>query len=275
MSLIHTPEPEGEETDQGVPVAAYLVVALMVLLGVTWWMTREASVRREEPPGRAAASGEPNRIDEAATPPGAEAGTPAPARPAPARRGRGGSGATDATDAAPAARPVPRTVLKVTSDVPGAFVFIDRRFAGTTPLETDEVDPGDRVVNVSAEGYDGASARVSVADGATTEVRLLLKEVRLDAAVDVVHKHRFGSCEGRLTANPQHLRYTPTDGNDAFVITLETIETFSVDYLGKTLTVKMRDGKTWNFTTRAANADPLFVFHREVERARERLREMR
>jgi len=274
MSLIHTPGPEDDGTaDSGVPVAAWLVVALMVLLGAAWWMTRDAPVRPEDPPVRASGSGESERT-EADAPSGAGTGAPAvPVRPTPARRGRGR--ADDAAEAAPAARPAPRTVLKVTSDVPGAFVFIDRRFAGITPLETDEVDPGDRVVNVSAEGYDGASARVRVEDGATTEVRLLLKEVRLDAAVDVVHKHRLGSCEGRLTANPQHLRYTPTDGNDAFVITLATIETFSVDYLGKTLTLKMRDGKTWNFTTRAPNADPLFVFHREVERARERLREMR
>ena len=46
-----------------------------------------------------------------------------------------------------------------------------------------------------------------------------------------------------------------------------------MDYLAKTLVVKLRDGKDWNFTTRADNADPLFVFHRDVEKVRSRLKE--
>jgi len=49
------------------------------------------------------------------------------------------------------------------------------------------------------------------------------------------------------------------------------VETFTLDYLQKTLRVKKRDGRTWNFTTRAANADPLLVFQRDVDRARARL----
>jgi hypothetical protein len=36
--------------------------------------------------------------------------------------------------------------------------------------------------------------------------------------------------------------------------------------------VKQKGGKTWNFTNRSDSADPLFVFHRDVERARDRLR---
>ena len=37
------------------------------------------------------------------------------------------------------------------------------------------------------------------------------------------------------------------------------------------LRVKQRGGKTWNFTDRGANADALFVFHRDVESARKKL----
>ena len=33
----------------------------------------------------------------------------------------------------------------------------------------------------------------------------------------------------------------------------------------------MRGGRTYNFTDHESNADALFVFHREVEQARERL----
>ena len=39
---------------------------------------------------------------------------------------------------------------------------------------------------------------------------------------------------------------------------------------GEELRLKQRGGRTWNFTTRAATADPLFVFHRDVDAARPR-----
>ena len=43
-----------------------------------------------------------------------------------------------------------------------------------------------------------------------------------------------------------------------------------MDYLEKNLRVKQKGGKTWNFTDKnAANADALFVFHRDVEAARQ------
>ena len=52
------------------------------------------------------------------------------------------------------------------------------------------------------------------------------------------------------------------------------VETFAVDYIEKNLRVKQKGGKTWNFTDKAAaNADALFVFHRDVESARKKLAE--
>ena len=48
----------------------------------------------------------------------------------------------------------------------------------------------------------------------------------------------------------------------------------AVDYMEKNLRVKQKGGKTWNFTDKAAaNADALFVFHRDVEAARKKLAE--
>jgi len=44
-----------------------------------------------------------------------------------------------------------------------------------------------------------------------------------------------------------------------------------VDYLKKNLLVKLHGGKTYNFTDPAGNADKLFVFQRDVEKARVRL----
>jgi hypothetical protein len=96
--------------------------------------------------------------------------------------------------------------------------------------------------------------------------------VRLDARVDVIHKHGIGSCRGRLVATPQGLRYETTHKDDQFTATLLDLDTFQVDYLEKNLRVRLRRGKQFNFTDPDGNADRLFVFHRDVEKARDRLR---
>jgi hypothetical protein len=97
------------------------------------------------------------------------------------------------------------------------------------------------------------------------------KEVRLDAALDVVHKHGMGSCRGRLVATPQGLRYQTTNKGDAFSTPLTSLEVFEVDYLKKNLRIKPKGGKTYNFTDPEENADRLFVFHRDVDKAREKI----
>ena len=168
---------------------------------------------------------------------------------------------------APAARPL----LRVVGDVAGADVFIDRTFAGKTPFETRDITPGSHQINVSAEGFDGISRRVEVAAHAPTDVTFSLKAVVLESAVQVVHKHRLGSCEGRLSADLAGLRYAPTRGDDAFHAPLGGLQTLAVDYEEKILRLKLKSGKSFNFTTRAANADTLFAFHRDVEKARKKL----
>ena len=81
----------------------------------------------------------------------------------------------------------------------------------------------------------------------------------------------MGSCEGKLSADVHGLRYETSNRDDAFTLAFTDLETFTLDYLQKTLRVKKRAGRTWNFTTRAADADPLLVFQRDVDRARARL----
>ncbi len=267
MSLIHTPRPEeGDGPEPRVPVLPIIVLGSAVALGVGWWLTRGAPEKAAPASQESAAAPSPS----AEAPPAGSIGT-TPVAPSAAAPSATRGGPANTAPAPESKAPATRALLKVTSDVTGAYVFVDRQFVGITPLETANITPGSRHINVSAQGYDGVAQRVNVTADGTTEVRFNLKEVRLDAAVDVVHKHRLGSCEGRLTADIQHLRYTPKSGNDAFVLPLSLIETFSVDYMAKSLVVKMRDGKSWNFTTRADNADPLFVFHRDVDKARSRL----
>jgi len=162
-------------------------------------------------------------------------------------------------------------VLVVESDVPGASVFLDRKFVGTTPLRTGNVEAGTHQLNASAEGQDGLVRTIEVAATGETTVSLKFREVTLDAAVPVVHKHAMGACEGRLVADVSGLRYLTSNKGDAFAVSFVDLEVFEVDYIQKNLKVKRRGGKTWNFTDRNANADALYVFHRDVDKARARL----
>jgi hypothetical protein len=162
-------------------------------------------------------------------------------------------------------------MLHVDADVPGAQVFVDRNFIGNTPLTTTDIKPGSHRINVSAPGYEGVAQDVTLEVG-QRDVMIKLREVRLDVKLDVVHKHRLGSCKGTLVATPQGIRYETTDKDDAFRSPLLDLETFEVDYLEKNLRVKPTKGKRFDFTDPEGNADRLFVFHRDVEKARERLK---
>jgi PEGA domain len=202
--------------------------------------------------------------------PAASLEPPAGARPmGPTRRP-----ATRSAPAAPAPVPVeeaPTTgTLVITSDVPDTSVFVDRVYLGTAPVTAVNLSPGQHHLNMSAIGYDAISEAIEVAPG-SHDLSIAFKEIRLDAKIEVVHKHAMGSCAGTLRATPQGLTFTPTSGNDAFTVPLTDLETFEVDYLAKNLRVKIRRGRTYNFTDPDGNADRLFVFHRDVDKARRRM----
>ena len=214
--------------------------------------------------------------------PAANAGAPPPARRVVPKK----LGSTPAPVPAPPKKAAPKktapkvveapkpataaTSLRLESDVPGASVFIDRQFVGNTPLTIDNIEPGSKRVQLTATGFDSIQRTIDVKPGPNT-VMLRVKEVTLSARTPVVHKHRFGSCEGTLRASLDGLQYVTTNKDDAFLLPYAQLETFMVDYLEKNLRVKQRGGKTWNFTDRTENADALFVFHRDVEAARKKL----
>jgi len=180
-----------------------------------------------------------------------------------------GADAVPAPEALPAAPAV--GVLHIESDVPGAQVFIDRQFIGAAPISGYEIKPGSHRVNVSATGYEGVAETIEIEPGPRAVV-IKLREVRLDSALEVIHKHRIGSCKGVLVATPAGLRYETSDKDDVFTSALLDLDDFEVDYLKKNLKIKLKKGKAFDFTDPDGNADRLFVFHRDVEHARERLR---
>jgi hypothetical protein len=158
--------------------------------------------------------------------------------------------------------------LRVEADVPGASVFLDHEYLGKTPFETRDFSPGRHRLNVSAEGEEMYAETIDVpAEGRDVVVRF--KEVRLDETIDVVHKHGIGSCRGRLAATPAGLSFSGGNAADAFQVPFASLEPLQVDYLKKNLRVKVRGGKTWNFT--ADSADTLLVFQKAVEAARKKL----
>ena len=248
MSLLSANEPEPARPARRGSRYGFILLGVALAAGAATllWPLRDAP----EP------EGEGDRV--AVAPPPAAPAAPAAPEPEPE---------PEPEPAAPA--PPPPVLLRVTSDVDGAQVFIDRRFAGTTPFESYEVEPGWRRINVSAPGYEGHAEDVEIT-GELTTVTVRFREVRLNAEVPVVHRHRFGDCEGRLTADATGVAYR-TDDDDAFEVSFDRIEEFEVDYLEHNLRLKVRGGRTYNFTDHEANADALFVFHREVEQARERL----
>lgn len=172
---------------------------------------------------------------------------------------------------APVETPHAGGILHIDSDVPGAQVFIDREYIGATPITASDVKPGSHRLNVSAQGYEGIADTIDVSPG-PRDILIKLKDVRLNVKIDVVHKHRIGSCKGRLVATAQGLRYETPNKDDAFSSALLDLGTFQVDYLEKNLRVTARNGKRYDFTDADGNADRLFVFHRDVEKARECLR---
>jgi hypothetical protein len=79
----------------------------------------------------------------------------------------------------------------------------------------------------------------------------------------------MGSCRGTLSATTAGLRYETDDAGDAFQAAFASLEPLRVDYLKKNLRVKLKGGKTYNFS--AGSADALLSFQKAVEAARKRL----
>ena len=161
--------------------------------------------------------------------------------------------------------------LRIVSDVPGATVFLDRNYIGTTPVEIKAVEPGEHQLTVSADGYDMYAETLAVTTG-HKDIRVSFEQTasELNESVSVIHKHSFGNCNGTLIADSAGIRYQ-TEHKDAFAIPYGSLERFEVDYIKKNMNIKVRKGKNYNFTEQSGDADALFVFHRNVQTFLERM----
>lgn len=247
-----------------------LIIAVLAILGgasVLLFVLVQPSEPEEA--AAVAAPSEPARPRRAAPPPATPPSEPAPGNEEPAEAP--GPAPEEAPPPVVAEAPPTMGALRIEADVPGAQVFIDRQFIGTAPVTAEGVAPGTHQLNVSAEGFESVAMPVEVTPG-EREIVVRFREVRLNLSIDVVHRHGVGSCRGKLIATPQGLRYETSNRDDAFTVPLLDLDTFEVDYLEKNLRVRLRKGRQFNFTDPEGNADRLFVFHRDVGRARDRLR---
>jgi hypothetical protein len=171
-----------------------------------------------------------------------------------------------APPSAPAEAAPTTGTLRIETDVPGASVFFDRVGKGEAPLTIADIEPGSHQLHVSAAGYDRYSESIGVEAGTRT-ITINFKDLRLDAQIEVTHKHGLGSCKGQLVGSNDGIRYEASDGKDSFRAAFADVTTFDVDYAANTLRVKTRDGRTFNFGSSAASADRLSVFYRDVDQA--------
>ena len=251
--------------------AAFFAVCLVVIAAAgAKLLMRRAPAPREVATAPATATSPPPAPIEPKVEPPPPAADPEPAAPRRRPAPKAEPAPAPAAPAPVAAAPTSGT-LRIESDVPGAQVFIDREFVGVTPVTANDVKPGSHRINVSVQGYEGSADTIEVAAG-PRDLRVNFKDVRLDASLEVVHKHRMGSCKGRLVATQQGLRYETANKDDGFSAPLLGLGTFQVDYLEKNLRLTLKGGKQYNFTDPEGNADHLFVFHRDVEKARDRLK---
>ena len=155
--------------------------------------------------------------------------------------------------------------LSVQSDIPGATVFLDRRYKGTTPITIKGVTAGEYQLTVSAEGYEMYAEKVTITAG-HRNVRVDFQQAVADfnESIPMVHKHSFGNCKGVLIADANGIRYA-TDHKDSFAIPYGSLERFEVDYIKKNMNLKVRKGKNYNFTEQSGDADALFLFHKNVQ----------
>ena len=251
------------------PIAIGVVALLVAAAAIVFIATREAPA----PEAPAVVTSAPSTAPPAAAPAPATEPTaapePAPVTPPPAKKAPAAKKMAPADPAASTAATLATLILD--TDVPGASVFIDREYVGTTPLRLAKLEPGVKQLKLTADGHEGIERSVDLTAG-DNPLTLRFREVRLNKRIPVAHKHGMGGCEGTLVATIDGLAYETSNKGDAFNLPYAQVESFTVDYLEKNLKMKQKGGKTWNFTDKnASNADALFVFHRDVEAARKKL----
>lgn len=194
-----------------------------------------------------------------------------------------GDGVVERPIAPEAPRAAPVGSLVVSANVRGAAVYLNGRRVGKTPHRATPLKPGRYELRVEEEGYQPFEREIEVSleeevlsvtlektktgEKARPAVATLRKRgLALNESVAVKHKHRLrlGSCQGVLRASEEGIRYE-TNHKHAFAVSLSGMERWNFNK--KSLSLKIRDGKKYNFAERNGDEGALSAFHRRVEEA--------
>ena len=163
-------------------------------------------------------------------------------------------------------------------------MYLNGNRVGRTPHKATPLAPGDYDVTVVHEGYETFEQQVRVetqddsfhaalrpmsaensarkeaaAEAEAEEEEAEPADIRgLGETVAVKHKHRIGSCKGVLRASGEGLSYD-TDHKDTFFAAYADVEELNLDK--SKLTLKVRDGKKYDFTEQNGNEEALAAFH--------------
>ena len=132
---------------------------------------------------------------------------------------------------------------------------------GTEPVERCPIHEGRNLLNTFARLF-GRGDRDSDArePAAPAPIPLSLPDGQV---VIVSHDHLLGSCRGRLVADDDGVRFQTTH-RDAFAVAYQDIELFELDPGRRTLRIRPRGRRRYNFTPDAGADGALPAFHAAV-----------
>lgn len=198
----------------------------------------------------------------------------------------------DAASGTEAAADLSAPALVIDSNVRGADVYLNGKRVGRTPHKATPLQPGDYDVRVEQAGYETFTKQVHVEtpdESIRAELRRMSRPVaareeeededamaetaEAEPAADIrafgqtlaaKHNHRIGSCEGVLRTTSTGVRFE-TDHKDAFFVAYADIEELALD--GDNLTLRVHEGRKYDFKEQNDNVEALADFHRAASQA--------
>jgi hypothetical protein len=150
-----------------------------------------------------------------------------------------------------------------------AVVSVWQNYPGAPQPDAAPVIETNEAAEPSHAPAQAAPPRATANRGATASATTPAAAPRTaETQVTVVHKHRFGDCEGTLRVAQGTLTYATSHKDDGFRLAFADIDAFDLDAGKNTLRIRRRGGKTWNFTTRDDATAALAAFHRDAARLR-------
>jgi PKD repeat protein len=100
--------------------------------------------------------------------------------------GSGHTAAVNAVLVVTGGNPAGTGSLAVTSDPPGAGIYIDDGFKGVSPVTISGLSPGTHTLSVNLQGYTNTSATITITAGQTGRFPVVLQKVHTLSMIDII-----------------------------------------------------------------------------------------